>query len=119
MPCKNNGKCIKPEECSCPVGYTGTHCELDIDECITDKPCDQMCHNTDGSFYCTCRLGFVLHSDRQSCRKIDSVFGTDDTGTAFEARDLENDLDNDDLATRMHNIEKVNLIECVLRRPNK
>lgn len=78
-----------------------------------------MCHNTDGSFYCTCRLGFVLHSDRQSCRKIDSVFGTDDTGTAFEARDLENDFDNDDLATRMHNIEMVNLIECALRLANK
>lgn len=91
---------------------------MDIDECIADKPCDQMCHNTDGSFYCTCRLGFVLQSDRQSCRKIDLVFGRDDTGTAFEARDLENDLDNDDLATRMHNIEKVK-IEYALRLPYK
>lgn len=106
-PCQNNGKCIKPEQCSCPSGYTGAHCELDIDECINDKPCDQMCHNTDGSFYCTCRLGFILHSDRQSCKKIDSTFGTDDTDIAFEAKDLENDVDNDGLAVRVNNIEQV------------
>lgn len=67
-----------------------------------------MCYNTDGSFYCTCRLGFVLSSDKQSCKKIDTTFGNGDTGTAFEARDLENDVDSEnDLATRMHNIEKV------------
>lgn len=90
-----------------PVGYTGRHCEFDVNECETDKPCDQMCYNTDGSFFCTCRLGFILHSDRQSCKKIDSSFGNDDTGTAFEARDLENDVDNDDMATRINNIEKV------------
>lgn len=108
IPCKNNGKCVKPEQCSCPIGYTGRHCELDVNECETEKPCDQMCYNTEGSFYCTCRLGFILHSDRQSCKKIDSSFGNDDTGTAFEARDLENDVDSDnDLATRINSIEKV------------
>lgn len=98
---------MKPEQCSCRSGWTGRHCELDVNECETEKPCDQMCYNTDGSFYCTCRLGFILHSDRQSCKKIDSSFGNDDTGTAFEARDLENDVDTDDLAIRMNNIEKV------------
>lgn len=67
-----------------------------------------MCHNTDGSYYCSCRLGFLLHSDRQSCKKIDTSFGNDDSDTAFEARDLENDVDNDDnLAARMNSIEKV------------
>lgn len=107
-PCQNNGKCIKPEECSCPTGYTGTHCDLDIDECTSEKPCDQMCHNTDGSFYCTCRLGFILRADRQSCKKIDSTFGIDDTDIAFEAKDLENDVDSDNgLAVRMNNIEQV------------
>lgn len=107
IPCKNNGKCVKPEQCTCTVGYTGKHCELDINECVTDKPCDQMCYNTDGSFYCTCRLGFILHSDRQSCKKIDSSFGSDNTDIAFEAKDLENDVDNDNLSTRINNIEKV------------
>lgn len=67
-----------------------------------------MCHNTDGSYYCSCRLGFLLHSDRQSCKKIDTSFGNDDSDTAFEARDLENDVDNDDnLSARMNSIEKV------------
>ncbi|XP_055321584.1 uncharacterized protein LOC129577851 [Sitodiplosis mosellana] len=110
-PCKNNGKCVKPESCSCQNGYTGRHCELDVNECETEKPCDQMCYNTDGSFYCTCRLGFILHSDRQSCKKIDSSFGNDDTGTAFEARDLENDVDSEDLVIRMNNIEKLMITE--------
>lgn len=73
-----------------------------------DKPCDQTCYNTEGSFYCTCRLGFILQPDRQSCKKIDTSFGNDDIGTAFEARDLENDVDNvDDMVLRMNNIEKV------------
>lgn len=65
-----------------------------------------MCYNTDGSFYCTCRLGFILQSDRQSCKKIDTSFGNDDTDTAFEARDLENNVDND-LYIRLNTIEKV------------
>lgn len=108
LPCRNNGKCVKPEQCLCPAGYTGRHCEYDVNECETEKPCDQMCHNTDGSYYCSCRLGFLLHSDRQSCKKIDTSFGNDDSDTAFEARDLENDVDNDDnLSARMNSIEKV------------
>lgn len=89
------------------MGYMGAHCELDIDECVNEKPCDQMCHNTDGSFYCTCRLGFILHSDRQSCKKIDPIFGTDDTDIAFEAKDLENDVDDDSLTVRVNSIEQV------------
>lgn len=107
IPCKNNGKCVKPEFCTCPTGYTGRHCELDVNECETDKPCDQTCYNTEGSYYCTCRLGFILQSDRQSCKKIDTSFGNDDIGTAFEARDLENDVDTDDMDSRINNIEKV------------
>lgn len=26
--CKNNGKCLKSGECSCPNGYGGFHCEI-------------------------------------------------------------------------------------------
>lgn len=107
IPCKNNGKCVKPEFCTCPTGYTGRHCEWDVNECETEKPCDQTCYNTEGSYYCTCRLGFILQPDRQSCKKIDTSFGNDDIGTAFEARDLENDVDTDDMDSRINNIEKV------------
>lgn len=74
-----------------------------MDECQTEKPCDQQCINTHGSYFCRCRQGFVLQSDQQSCKKVST--NADD---AFEARDLENDIDDTDaeVATRLQKIEK-------------
>lgn len=101
--CHNGGNCTAPQTCSCTAGFTGRHCEQDVNECETEKPCDQQCVNTQGSFYCRCRQGFVLQADQQSCRKISSH--ADD---AFEARDLENDIDETDsqVATRLQKIER-------------
>lgn len=107
--CKNGGKCVKPEQCHCPKGFTGAHCEQDINECITEKPCDQSCFNTHGSFYCTCRVGFILQADQQSCKKNVRLYGDDGDGNAFEARDLENDVDTDDLSAKINNLEKVRI----------
>ena len=40
----------------------------DIDECIEELDgCDQICTNTDGSYYCTCMDGYELESDNQTC----------------------------------------------------
>ncbi|XP_030385730.1 epidermal growth factor-like protein 7 [Scaptodrosophila lebanonensis] len=102
-PCKNGGNCTAPETCSCPAGFTGNSCEQDIDECRLDKPCDQKCVNTQGSYYCLCRPGFVLQPDQQSCKK-EAVHEDD----AFEARDLENDIDEMDaeMVTRLQKIER-------------
>lgn len=72
--CKNGGTCTKPNTCTCLPGFTGKYCEIDVNECKEEKPCDQFCHNTEGSYYCTCREGFMLHSDRQSCKKIGKKF---------------------------------------------
>ncbi|XP_001983278.2 epidermal growth factor-like protein 7 [Drosophila grimshawi] len=101
--CQNGGNCTAPQTCSCPAGFTGRFCEQDVNECETEKPCDQHCVNTQGSYYCRCRQGFVLHSDQQSCRKLSTH--ADD---AFEARDLENDIDDTDaeVATRLQKIER-------------
>ncbi|XP_052871920.1 epidermal growth factor-like protein 7 [Anopheles cruzii] len=100
--CRNGGQCTAPDRCSCPKGFTGALCELDVNECKEHKPCDQTCYNTEGSFYCACREGFMLHSDRQSCRKIDE---TNDIAT--EARDMENDVDYDSLDTRLTKLEQM------------
>ncbi|CAH1978095.1 unnamed protein product [Acanthoscelides obtectus] len=82
--CLNGGTCVSGE-CACRRGFTGRRCERDIDECIEEKPCDQICHNTHGSFRCQCREDFVLQPDEQSCKKEN-----DDGG--IEAKDLEFEL---------------------------
>ena len=40
----------------------------DINECEFDNGgCSQLCQNTDGSFHCTCHIGFQLGNDAVSC----------------------------------------------------
>ena len=40
---------------------------LDINECAGDHGCDHLCNNTDGSFYCYCNPGYMLHSNGITC----------------------------------------------------
>lgn len=65
-----------------------------------------MCYNTNGSYYCMCRDGFQLQADKQSCRKIIS-YGVGGDDNAFEARDMENDIDYEEISVKINNIEKV------------
>ncbi|KAJ8940814.1 hypothetical protein NQ314_010572, partial [Rhamnusium bicolor] len=83
--CENGGTCVRHEVCRCLKGYTGRYCEQDVDECKEEKPCDQICYNTPGSYNCQCKEDFFLQSDGQSCRKE-----SDDGG--IEAKDLEFEL---------------------------
>lgn len=100
--CQNGGTCVNYRTCKCPAGFEGAVCERDVNECVEMKPCDQICYNTDGSYRCECKEGFQLQGDGQSCRKeskslffycgfslvMDTLIA-DDTGTTFEAKDLE------------------------------
>ncbi|VDI39321.1 Hypothetical predicted protein [Mytilus galloprovincialis] len=75
-PCQNNGHCQTKNtsnypcedthraesfdqyyDCVCSSGYTGQHCEEDVNECLqTPSPCPESytCINTIGSHICTC-----------------------------------------------------------------
>lgn len=66
--CQNGGSCVRPDVCSCPTGFKGKYCEIDIDECKEQKPCEQICHNTAGSYKCDCREMFALQPDGHSCK---------------------------------------------------
>lgn len=73
-PCQNGGTCVRPDACQCPTGYKGRYCEIDIDECREEKPCDQICRNVPGGYKCDCRETFILQPDGQSCRKEGNYF---------------------------------------------
>ncbi|XP_052690973.1 LOW QUALITY PROTEIN: uncharacterized protein LOC128168852 [Crassostrea angulata] len=76
--CSNNCACVLNNtklcdhvtgECECSVGWTGTNCSEDIDECkswsiICNEPIFQICVNTEGSAHCECRYG---GSDISNC----------------------------------------------------
>ena len=48
------------------IMYNSTN--TDIDECITNNGgCEQVCINTDGSFYCSCNDGFSLNANGTTC----------------------------------------------------
>ncbi|KAG8142109.1 hypothetical protein E2320_006735, partial [Naja naja] len=69
-PCQPSRKCSLPNDCPCP-GWTGRCCQTDVDECATGKHgCSQLCVNMAGSYRCTCRPGYELHADGQTCRAL-------------------------------------------------
>ena len=55
--------------------YTGVNCNpiftrnsIDVDECGSGNGgCAEFCNNTDGSFECSCRTGYMLAADDTSC----------------------------------------------------
>ena len=43
----------------------------DIDECESeDFYCEQICTNSDGSYTCSCRDGYILNDDDETCEGL-------------------------------------------------
>ena len=58
-PCHNGGICIDQfngYQCLCPMGYSGSNCEVNIDDCSPINPCQNGGKCTDGidAFTCNC-----------------------------------------------------------------
>uniref|UniRef100_H3AD23 Sushi, von Willebrand factor type A, EGF and pentraxin domain containing 1 n=1 Tax=Latimeria chalumnae TaxID=7897 RepID=H3AD23_LATCH len=65
-PCQNNGTCEKIGTgyfCICQSGFTGSNCEVDIDECGSG-PCQNnaLCIDGIGKFACQCHPGYTVGS---------------------------------------------------------
>jgi|EP01047_Picozoa_sp_COSAG01_P016797 hypothetical protein len=62
-PCQHGGSCspngTTSYSCSCPAGYTGTDCELNVDDCLS-SPCQNsgVCADGVNQFQCVCASGF-------------------------------------------------------------
>ncbi|NXE27186.1 MASP1 protease, partial [Ardeotis kori] len=54
------------------TGFDAHYTAVDVDECLEksdeDLACDHYCHNYIGGYYCSCRFGYILHSDNRTCK---------------------------------------------------
>ncbi|XP_036930822.1 complement C1s subcomponent-like [Acanthopagrus latus] len=51
------------------TGFRGFYTDQDFDECQDDPDnrCTQFCHNFIGGYYCSCRHGYHLDTDKHTC----------------------------------------------------
>ncbi|XP_068670500.1 sushi, von Willebrand factor type A, EGF and pentraxin domain-containing protein 1-like isoform X2 [Montipora foliosa] len=77
--CDNGGVCQsgytdKGYRCVCPPGWKFAYCQQDIDECLVENhtcSSDAKCINTNGSYNCSCKAGYV--GDGRNCSVPDPI----------------------------------------------
>ncbi|KAK6175562.1 hypothetical protein SNE40_014001 [Patella caerulea] len=64
-PCLNGGACTDRGSsdyyCTCPPQYTGVNCEIEMNICITSRPCRNggICRINSEGYRCDCPLGYM------------------------------------------------------------
>jgi hypothetical protein len=62
-PCQNGGTCqdhLAYYNCSCPMGYAGTHCEDNVNDCLgVQCPAVRECKDGLNMFTCECKAGYT------------------------------------------------------------
>jgi hypothetical protein len=97
-PCQNGGTCVTSGAtytCQCPVGWTGTNCDVDVDECASGDPCNlntlelgnspmgASCTNTVGGYTCECSFFAAGASCEIPCPCIDAAVQAGDYPTGI------------------------------------
>lgn len=61
----------------------------DEDECAVRNPCSHTCHNTMGSYYCSCPKGLTISADGRMCQgKISIAVDRLDTKSPMALKSL-------------------------------
>lgn len=69
---QNSISCDSKFGCQCKDGWSGTHCEVNIDECVGGGPCGGLenCEDTPGSYVCQCKAGYLRNQTTGNCENI-------------------------------------------------
>ena len=95
--CFNEGKCIQRGffyDCVCMVGTSGTHCEINVQECLPYNHCsnNSKCVDAIGAYHCECNPGswgmncglksgysYQLDENIKAGTVVDTITPSDDT----------------------------------------
>ncbi|KAM8816563.1 LOW QUALITY PROTEIN: protein crumbs homolog 1 [Rhynchonycteris naso] len=61
-PCRHGGSCediYNSYHCSCPLGWSGTHCERNINECFSGPCIHGNCSDGVAAYLCRCEPGYT------------------------------------------------------------
>ncbi|XP_006904517.2 protein crumbs homolog 1 [Pteropus alecto] len=73
-PCLHGGTCediYSSYRCSCPLGWSGTHCELNVNGCFSNPCIHGNCSDRVAGYHCRCEPGYSgvnCEADTDNCR---------------------------------------------------